>query len=57
MRTLAEILLAFIGLYPIITAAAWIAGGLLFRLLDENNEAEPPQGGWPGVTVLIPFID
>jgi biofilm PGA synthesis N-glycosyltransferase PgaC len=50
---MAEVLLLFVGLYPIVTAAVWIAGGLLFRLLDELDESEPPEGGWPGVTVLI----
>jgi biofilm PGA synthesis N-glycosyltransferase PgaC len=35
----------------VITAALWIAGGTLYRLLDEH-EAEPPAE-WPGVTVLI----
>jgi biofilm PGA synthesis N-glycosyltransferase PgaC len=50
----AEILLAFIGLYPVVTAAVWVAGGVLFALLDEYNDAPQPPGGWPGVTVLIP---
>ena len=36
------------------TAAVWIAGGVLFRLFDERREAYVPEGGWPGVTVLIP---
>jgi biofilm PGA synthesis N-glycosyltransferase PgaC len=27
---------------------------MLFARLDERNDAEPPAGGWPGVTVLIP---
>jgi poly-beta-1,6-N-acetyl-D-glucosamine synthase len=27
---------------------------VLFRLFDEENPAEQPAGGWPGVTVLIP---
>ena len=48
-------LLYFVALYPPVTAAFWIAGGLLFRLYDETNEIDvPPSGGWPGVTVLIP---
>ena len=37
-----------------VTGALWIAGGLLFRIRDEANDGEPPPGGWPGVTVLIP---
>jgi biofilm PGA synthesis N-glycosyltransferase PgaC len=48
------LLLAFIGLYPLVTSGLWIAGGLLFRLFDESTEAGPPTDGWPGVTVLIP---
>ena len=54
MWTAAELLLAFVALYPVVTAALWIAGGILFRLLDERDAAEEPDGGWPGVSVLIP---
>ena len=54
MQTVAELLLAFVALYPVCTAALWMAGGLLFRLLDEPTSAEEPEGGWPGVSVLIP---
>ncbi len=54
MRLAAELLLAFVVLYPVVTAAVWIAGGVLFRLFDERREAHVPDGGWPGVTVLIP---
>jgi biofilm PGA synthesis N-glycosyltransferase PgaC len=54
MRRAAELLLAFVALYPVLTAALWIAGGVLFRLFDERREAHVPDGGWPGVTVLIP---
>jgi poly-beta-1,6-N-acetyl-D-glucosamine synthase len=50
----AEVLLAFVALYPVCTAALWMAGGVLFRLLDEPNSGEEPEGGWPGVSVLIP---
>ena len=49
-----KLLLAFLGLYPVVISAAWIAGGLLFRLFDERPEPQEPQGGWPGVSVLIP---
>jgi poly-beta-1,6-N-acetyl-D-glucosamine synthase len=48
------LLLAFVGCYPIVTAAIWIAGGLLYRVFDEPTQAEPPPGGWPGVTILMP---
>jgi poly-beta-1,6-N-acetyl-D-glucosamine synthase len=54
MRLAAELLLAFVALYPVVTAAVWIAGGVLFRLLDERGAVHVPDGGWPGVTVLIP---
>ncbi len=54
MWTAAELLLVFVALYPVCTAALWVAGGLLFRLLEERDAAEEPDGGWPGVTVLIP---
>jgi poly-beta-1,6-N-acetyl-D-glucosamine synthase len=47
-------LLWFIALYPPVTAAFWIAGGLVYRLLDEATEIEEPLGGWPPLTLLIP---
>jgi biofilm PGA synthesis N-glycosyltransferase PgaC len=48
-------MLWFIALYPPVTAAFWIAGGLVFRLFDERAEVDvAPPGGWPPVTVLIP---
>ena len=39
MRLAAEIMLAFVALYPVCTAALWISGGLIYRGLDE---AVPP---------------
>ena len=54
MWTAAELLLAFVALYPVCTAALWVAGGILFRVTEERDAAEEPDGGWPGVTVLIP---
>jgi len=54
LRLCAQLLLAFVALYPIVTSAFWIAGGLLFRRRDEANDAAEPPGGWPGVTLLIP---
>ena len=50
----AQILIGLVALYPIVTAAFWMAGGLLFRRLDEANDAAEPPGGWPAVSVLIP---
>jgi biofilm PGA synthesis N-glycosyltransferase PgaC len=57
LRTAAELLLALVALYPVVTAALWIAGGVLFRLLDEGEEESAGEGGWPGVTVLIPAFN
>ena len=56
MQTALEVLLALVALYPITTAALWIAGGLMFRLWEERpgDPVLEPEGGWPGVTVLIP---
>ena len=54
MWTLASVLLVFVALYPVVTAAIWTAGGLLFRMTDESRDAHVPEGGWPGVTILIP---
>jgi biofilm PGA synthesis N-glycosyltransferase PgaC len=51
---LAEALLLFVALYPVVTASLWMAGGILFRVLDETDAPEVPPEGWPGVTVLIP---
>ena len=57
MSTAAKLLLAFVALYPVCTAALWIAGGLLFRLLEERDAVVQPEGGWPGVSVLIPAFN
>src|SRR3954462_2356729 len=56
MQTALDVLLAFVALYPVVTAALWIAGGLMFRLWEERPGAPTlePEGGWPGVSVLIP---
>jgi biofilm PGA synthesis N-glycosyltransferase PgaC len=54
LSNVGEALLLFVALYPVVTAALWIAGGVLDRLLEESDFAEVPQEGWPGVTVLIP---
>jgi biofilm PGA synthesis N-glycosyltransferase PgaC len=53
MRTALEILGIGVALYPVVTAALWVAGGVMFRLVDEGRPAPMPEGGWPGVTVLI----
>jgi poly-beta-1,6-N-acetyl-D-glucosamine synthase len=49
-----EVLLGFVALYPVLTAALWVAGGVMFKLIDERDREEVPAGGWPGVTILIP---
>jgi len=55
LRAFAVAVLWFIALYPLVTAAFWIAGGLVFRLLDERTDSDrPPPGGWPPLTMLIP---
>jgi biofilm PGA synthesis N-glycosyltransferase PgaC len=54
MRLVGELLLAFVGLYPVVTAALWVAGGVLFRLTEERDPRDLSETRWPGVTVLIP---
>lgn len=49
--------LLYVALYPVVTAAIWIAGGVLFRLLEERPSLEPPGGRWPGVTLLMPAFN
>lgn len=49
---IAEVMLVIVALYPVLTAALWVAGGVLYRLLDEH-EADPPSE-WPGVSVVVP---
>jgi biofilm PGA synthesis N-glycosyltransferase PgaC len=56
MQTALEVLLVIVALYPVMTAALWVAGGLMFRLWEErpSDPELEPAGGWPGVSVLIP---
>jgi len=57
-ESVGEVVIAFVALYPILTASIWMAGGLLFRLFDERlPHAEVAHGTWPGVTVLIPAFN
>ncbi|MFI7386314.1 glycosyltransferase [Streptomyces sp. NPDC049813] len=49
-----DVLLAFLAFYPVVTGAAWMVGGALFRVLEERPEIRVPDGGWPGVTILVP---
>lgn len=55
MTTALKVLLLFVALYPVATAALWIAGALVFRWRDERAPgAEVDAEDCPGVTVLIP---
>jgi hypothetical protein len=36
MPSLADLLVAFVALYPVVTASLWVAGGVLFRTIDER---------------------
>src|SRR5688572_16813893 len=54
MPTVAELLLTLSALYPVITAALWVAGGVLYQLSEEREVEQPADGEWPAVTVLIP---
>jgi poly-beta-1,6-N-acetyl-D-glucosamine synthase len=55
MQTTAEILFSAVAVYPIATAALWVAGGLMFSWIDRRGAAQQPaEGELPGVTVLIP---
>jgi biofilm PGA synthesis N-glycosyltransferase PgaC len=54
MPSAGECLLLFVTFYPIVTAALWVGGGLVFRVLEEDDGEAVPAAGWPGVTVLIP---
>jgi len=44
----------YVALYPVVSAAVWTAGGLLFALTDERRGAAPQPSRWPPVSVLIP---
>src|SRR3954449_8825322 len=56
MQIALDVLLAIVALYPVITAALWVAGGLMFRLWEERpgDPVLEREGDWPGVSVLIP---
>ena len=55
MRSAADVILAFVALYPIFTAAIWIAGGLVFSVAQERRApALPSTEGLPRVSILIP---
>jgi Glycosyltransferase like family 2 len=55
VRTRADILLVFVAVYPIVSAAVWIAGGVHFADLREQGEQpELLPGEGPPISVLIP---
>jgi biofilm PGA synthesis N-glycosyltransferase PgaC len=55
MRTAADVILAFVAIYPIVTAAIWIAGGFVFSVTRERNAPPlPSTEDLPRVSVLIP---
>lgn len=54
LDTLATALVAFVGLYPVVSAGFWVAGALVFRVFEEPPELREPEAGWPGVTIVIP---
>jgi len=53
VRSAETALVWFVALYPPVVAAFWIAGGVVFRLLDERVSLDGITD-WPGVTLLIP---
>jgi biofilm PGA synthesis N-glycosyltransferase PgaC len=55
VRTVADALLVFVAVYPIVSAAIWIAGGTLFSFIRERGvQPELAPGEGPPVSVLIP---
>ena len=48
MGTVADALLVFVALYPVCTAALWMAGGLMFRVLEERDESRGAGGRLAG---------
>ena len=55
MRTAADVVLAFVAIYPIVTAAIWIAGGFVFSVTRERNAPPlPSTEDLPRVSILIP---
>jgi biofilm PGA synthesis N-glycosyltransferase PgaC len=58
VRLTADILLLFVAVYPIVSAAVWIAGGVLFSFLrEQGDQPELPEGEGPPVSILIPAFN
>jgi biofilm PGA synthesis N-glycosyltransferase PgaC len=51
-----QVTLVYFAVYPIVTSILWITTSLMFRLRWEprNDEAAPPAGALPAVSVLVP---
>jgi hypothetical protein len=54
LEDLTAALLVFVALYPIASAAYWIAGGVVFAVLEERRPAPSEPADWPPVSILIP---
>jgi biofilm PGA synthesis N-glycosyltransferase PgaC len=54
VTAVAEGLVVFVAFYPVFSAALWVAGALVFHTVEEGRAFADPEGGWPGVTILIP---
>ncbi len=54
---LVTLILLAVGLYPVVTGAMWMAGGLLFRLFEEGGQLDAPPEGWPGISILVPAFN
>lgn len=37
-----------------VAAGFWVSGGVVFRIFEEVGDPVVPNGGWPGVTILVP---
>jgi poly-beta-1,6-N-acetyl-D-glucosamine synthase len=58
LKLLADSLLLFIAVYPIVSAAVWIAGGVLFAMRRERRAQQAlAPGEGPLVSVLIPAFN
>ena len=51
-----QVTLVYFAVYPIVTSILWTTTSLMFRLRWEprNDEAAPPTGALPAVSVLVP---
>src|SRR3954465_6456053 len=54
MPSVLALLVWFVALSPVLSAALWVAGGILFHLRDEDTAGTMPPEGWPGGTGVVP---